>query len=172
MPPFSFQPLVENAVQHGLGSSSRAGRLQLAIRPSGPWLEMSVSDDGQGVPAGEVEQRFFGESARVHALALLRRRLRGLFGRAFQLEVRSEIGEGTTVTMHIPLRKQFGVGLEAKRAISSEVGELAPSDDLFSCGSGSELLLSDAGSKDRPPLIRHSFLIAKASWLSFPSSTA
>ena len=79
------------------------------------------------MPSREVEQRFFGESARVHALALLRRRLRGLFGRAFQLEVRSEIGEGTTVTMHIPLRKQFGVGLEAKRAISSEVSELAPS---------------------------------------------
>ena len=48
-------------------------------------------------------------------------------GREFQLEVLSEIGEGTTVTMRIPLRKQFGVGLEAKRAISSEVSELAPS---------------------------------------------
>jgi LytS/YehU family sensor histidine kinase len=87
---------------------------------------MSVSDDGQGVPSGEVEQRFFGERARVHALVLLRRRLQGLFGRAFQLEVRSEIGEGTAVTMRIPLRKQFGVGLEAKRAISSEVSERAP----------------------------------------------
>jgi LytS/YehU family sensor histidine kinase len=97
------------------------------MRPTGPWLEMSVSDDGQGVPAGEVEQRFFGERARVHALVLLRRRLQGLFGREFQLEVLSEIGEGTTVTMRIPLRKQFGVGLEAKRAISSEVSELAPS---------------------------------------------
>jgi len=33
---------------------------------------------------------------------LLRRRLQGLFGRSFQLEVRSEIGEGTTVTMRLP----------------------------------------------------------------------
>ena len=32
MPPFSFQPLVENAVQHGLHSSPRAGRLQLIVR--------------------------------------------------------------------------------------------------------------------------------------------
>ena len=38
MPPFSFQPLVENAVQHGLHSSSRAGRLQLIVRPKGEWL--------------------------------------------------------------------------------------------------------------------------------------
>jgi LytS/YehU family sensor histidine kinase len=122
IPSFAGQP-----VQHGLHSSPQAGRLRLAVRPTGEWLELSVSDDGQGVPSGEVEQRFFGERARVHALVLLRRRLQGLFGRSFQLEVRSEIGEGTTVTMRIPLRKQFGVGLEAKRAISPEVSELAPS---------------------------------------------
>ena len=53
MPPFSFQPLVENAVQHGLHSSPRAGRLQLVVRPTGQWLEMSVSDNGQGVPSTE-----------------------------------------------------------------------------------------------------------------------
>jgi two-component system LytT family sensor kinase len=116
-PPFSLQPLVENAVQHGLQSSPQAGQLQLAVRATGPWLEISVSDDGQGVPSTEVEQLFFAERPRVHALALLRRRLLGLFGDSFQLEVRSEIGEGTTVAMRIPLRKHFGVNLEAPRAI-------------------------------------------------------
>jgi two-component system, LytTR family, sensor kinase len=126
IPPFSFQPLVENAVQHGLHSSPQAGRLQLAIRPAGPWLEMSVSDDGQGVPASEVEQVFFGERHRVHALALLRQRLRGLFGRSFELEVRSEIGEGTTVTMRIPLPEAFRSGLESPRPITADLPELAP----------------------------------------------
>jgi two-component system, LytTR family, sensor kinase len=109
MPPFSLEPLVENAVQHGLHSSPRAGRLHLVVRVTGPWLEMSVRDDGQGVPSTEVEQLFFAERPRVHALVLLRRRLQGLFGHSFQLEVRSEIGDGTTVTMRIPLRKRFGV---------------------------------------------------------------
>jgi hypothetical protein len=42
------------------------------------------------------------------------------------LEVCSEIGEGTTVTMRIPLRKAFGVGLESPGAISSDLRELAP----------------------------------------------
>ncbi len=125
MPPFSFQPLVENAVQHGLHSSPRAGRLQLIARPTGEWLEMSVRDDGQGVPSTEIEYLFFAERPQVHALVLLRRRLRGLFGRSFQLEVRSEIGEGTTVTMRIPMPKRFGVGLESPRPISSELRELA-----------------------------------------------
>jgi two-component system sensor histidine kinase LytS len=115
MPPFSLQPLVENALEHGLHSSPQAGRLRLVVRPTGQWLEMSVSDDGQGVPSTEVEQLFFGERQRVHALTLLRRRLKGLFGRSFQLVVRSEVGEGTTVTMRIPLRKQLGVESEPPR---------------------------------------------------------
>jgi LytS/YehU family sensor histidine kinase len=87
---------------------------------------MSVTDDGQGVASSEVEQLFFAERPRVHALVLLRRRLQGLFGSSFRLVVRSEIGEGTTVTMRIPLRKRFGASLESPRVISSEFRELAP----------------------------------------------
>jgi LytS/YehU family sensor histidine kinase len=125
LPPFSLQPLVENAVEHGLHSSPQAGRLGLVVRATGPWLEMSVSDDGKGVPSTQVEQLFFAERQRVHALTLLRRRLQGLFGRSFQLEVRSEIGEGTTVTMRIPLRNRLGVGLESPEAITWDLRELA-----------------------------------------------
>jgi two-component system sensor histidine kinase LytS len=112
IPPFSFQPLVENAIQHGLGSSPRAGRLRIVIRAVGTWLEMSVSDDGQGVPSAEIERIFFAERPGVHALVLLRRRLQGLFGRSFQLEVRSGVGEGTTVAVRIPLERPSEVGEE------------------------------------------------------------
>jgi two-component system, LytTR family, sensor kinase len=126
IPPFSFQPLVENAVQHGLHSSPRAGRLQLAVRMAGPWLELSVRDDGQGVAAREVEHVFFGERPRVHALSLLRRRLQGLFGRSFKLEVHSELGQGTAVTMRIPLPEAFRRGPESSKPINSDLGELAP----------------------------------------------
>jgi LytS/YehU family sensor histidine kinase len=114
VPPFSLQPLVENAVQHGLQSSPKAGRLRLDVRHRmGEWLEMSISDDGYGVPASEVELVFFAVRPRVHALSLLRRRLRGLFGRSFRLEVCSEVGQGTTVTMRIPLRRQFNSAKES-----------------------------------------------------------
>ena len=108
-PPFSLQPLVENAVQHGLHSSAKAGRLRLAVRADREWLAMSVSDDGVGVPSKEVEQVFFQKRPRVHALWLLRRRLQILFGCGFSLEVCSEVGEGTTVTVRIPLRPSFEV---------------------------------------------------------------
>jgi two-component system LytT family sensor kinase len=104
IPPFSLQPLVENAVQYGLQSSPKAGCLRLVVRRRiGDWLDMSVCDDGLGVAATEVEQVFFAARPRVHALSLLRRRLQELFGRSFRLEVSSDIGRGTTVTMRIPL---------------------------------------------------------------------
>jgi LytS/YehU family sensor histidine kinase len=110
IPPFSLQPLVENAVQHGLQSSPKAGCLRLVVRRRiGEWLDLSISDDGQGVPATEVERVFFAVRPRVHALSLLRRRLQELFGRSFKLEVHSEIGKGTTVTMRIPLRTQLSI---------------------------------------------------------------
>ena len=110
VPPFSLQPLVENAVQHGLQSSPKAGCLRLVVRHrTGEWLDMSISDDGPGVPSTEVERVFFAVRPGVHALYLLRRRLQGLFGRSFRLEVRSEVGQGTTVTLRIPLRTRFEV---------------------------------------------------------------
>jgi len=117
IPPFSFQPLVENAIQHGLGSSRRAGRLRIVIRAIGTWLEMSVSDDGQGVRSAEIERIFFAERPGVHALVLLRRRLQGLFGRSFQLEVRSEVGEGTTVVVRIPLKQPSEIGEKSPRSL-------------------------------------------------------
>jgi two-component system, LytTR family, sensor kinase len=108
-PAFSLQPLVENAVQHGLQSSATAGRLRLAVQMAGEWLEMSVCDDGKGVPWREVEEVFFAERPRAHALSLLRHRLQKLFGRSFRLEVRSDVGQGTTVTLCVPLRPRFKI---------------------------------------------------------------
>jgi len=127
IPPFSLQPLVENAVQHGLQSSSKAGCLCLVIQRNGEWLDMSISDDGEGVPASEVESVFFEVRPRVHALSLLRRRLQGLFGRSFRLEVASSIGQGTTVTLRVPLRREVNVAGETLEVVASDPGQLASS---------------------------------------------
>ena len=107
VPPFSLQPLVENAVQHGVQSSPKSGQLHLVVRSIDQWLEMSVNDDGRGILSSEIEQVFFAVGPRAHALSLLRRRLQGLFGRSFQLEAQSEAGQGTTVTLRIPIQKSL-----------------------------------------------------------------
>jgi sensor histidine kinase YesM len=85
---------------------------------------MSVSDDGAGVSRAEIESVFFRKRERPHALTILRRRLQGLFGRCFHLEVRSEVGKGTTVTMRIPLRKRLEVGLVTDGVLGSRLPDL------------------------------------------------
>ena len=124
-PPFSLQLLVENAVQYGLEASAEAGQLCLAVRRVGQSLELSVSDNGRGVAAAQVERVFFGAPSRAHALGLLRRRLHGLFGGAFGLEVRSEVGQGTTVTLRMPLRTQSGLAEGARQTLAISRGQRA-----------------------------------------------
>jgi LytS/YehU family sensor histidine kinase len=126
-PPFSLQPLVENAVQHGLQSLPNGGRLCLVVKLLGQSLEMCVSDDGQGVPSTEVERVFFAARPQVHALALLRRRLQGLFGRCFRLEVYSELGQGTTVTVRIPLQTRAEVAGRSAGSVTANPRQLAAS---------------------------------------------
>jgi LytS/YehU family sensor histidine kinase len=105
VPPFSLQPLVVNAMQHGFQYCRKTRYLRLVVcRRIGEWLDVIVSDDGKGAPWTRSEQIFFAERLSDYALTLLRRRLRGLYSRSFKLEVLSEMGVGTTVTMRIPLR--------------------------------------------------------------------
>jgi two-component system sensor histidine kinase LytS len=126
LPPFSLQPIVENAVQHGLHSTPHAGRLSIVIGAVEQFLEVSVSDDGQGVPSADVEKIFFGNRTEVHAMALLRRRLQGLYHNSFRLEVRSELEHGTTVTMRIPLRRGSGISQNSDDDPVCDFYHLAP----------------------------------------------
>jgi hypothetical protein len=84
-----------------------AGRLQIFVRSIGRWLETTVRDDGKGMPAKQVEQLLLAGRPPAHALGLLRRRLQGLFGQAFHLEVRSEQGEGHGRDDAHPLTRPF-----------------------------------------------------------------
>jgi two-component system sensor histidine kinase LytS len=126
LPPFSLQPIVENAVQHGLHSTPHAGRLSIVIGAVEQFLVVSVSDDGRGVPSADVEKIFFGNRAEVHAMALLRRRLQGLYHNSFRLEVRSELEHGTTVTMRIPLRRGSGISQNSADDTVCDFYHLAP----------------------------------------------
>ena len=126
LPPFSLQPIVENAVQHGLHSTPHAGRLSIVIGAVEQFLEISVSDDGQGVPSADVERIFFGNRTEVHAMALLRRRLQGLYHNSFRLDVRSELEHGTTVTMRIPLRRGSGISQNSDDDAVCDFYHLAP----------------------------------------------
>ena len=99
---FVFLGLVEEAtVSHAGLLNERIVGVCAAGLLAGPWVGLAV-----------------GVFVTWLALVLLRRCLQGLFGSSFRLVVRSEIGEGTTVTICIPLRKQLGVGQESRGSIA------------------------------------------------------
>jgi LytS/YehU family sensor histidine kinase len=103
IPPFALQGLVENAVEHGRQIADVC-RVDITIRVKAERLEMTVADNGTGVPETEIQKAFFPSSSQPGRLTLLRRQLRELFGRSFKFEIDSETGAGTTARLSIPLQ--------------------------------------------------------------------
>ena len=94
VPPLVLQPLVENAIRHGISRKPGAGTIEIAAARTGASLEISVRDDGEGV----------SESAEGIGLSNTRRRLRQLYGDAQSLDLVKLAEGGSCVTLRIPLR--------------------------------------------------------------------
>lgn len=95
LPPLSVQPLVENAVRHGITVKEEGGEIRISTREDGAFYEVSVVDDGVGFDPG----RELDSSEHV-GIQNVRKRLADISGAA--LEVRSEPNCGTQVTIRIP----------------------------------------------------------------------
>lgn len=93
LPPMTLQPLVENALKHGLGGRLEGGRLGISTELSGEALRLTVTDDGAGLPARWSEGTGLGN---------LRRRLATLYGDAARLSVEAA-APGTRVTVEVPV---------------------------------------------------------------------
>ena len=95
LPPLLLQPLVENAIQHGLEPKIEGGLLQIRARVDGGVLEVSVRDDGLGLQAGGS-----GRGNGV-ALANIRERLAALHGDEASLTLRP-LQPGTEALLRLP----------------------------------------------------------------------
>ena len=97
VPEFILQPLVENALRHGIAKRSDAGTIEIsATREAGTFI-LTVSDDGPGLDEAS------GASSGV-GLANVRERLRTLYGDAAVLEIGSRPGGGVVATIRLPYR--------------------------------------------------------------------
>ncbi len=101
VPAMSVQPLVENAVRHGVELRAGTGRVQLSAVASGGDIELRVGDDGRGIEPERVPQVLAGAGGGI-GLSNVDARLRATFGDRYALRIESRLGQGTTVVMTVP----------------------------------------------------------------------
>ncbi|MDG4827750.1 histidine kinase [Solwaraspora sp. WMMD1047] len=109
LPFLCLQPLVENAVRHGLSRKPGLGMVSIEARDAGAECHITVEDDGVGMdPASLVTgiaeaSRYAGDDAGAHVgLSNVDERLRSVFGDQFGLVVETGPGSGTKVSMRVP----------------------------------------------------------------------
>lgn len=98
VPHLILQPIVENAIRHGIGKSSSAGRILISTARIEGSVEIRVQDDGPGFSRGHcAEHEGIG-------LANTRARLQQLYGEDAGMEIGNGHGGGATVTLRFPFR--------------------------------------------------------------------
>jgi two-component system LytT family sensor kinase len=103
MPVLSLQPLVENAVRHGLAQKSGSGRITILAEDHGGEAVISVEDDGVGEDPERVRRALAGdESLDGVGLGNVDERLRTAYGDDHGLVVETAPGAGTKVTLRVP----------------------------------------------------------------------
>lgn len=105
IPRLSLQPLVENAVKHGITPKIGNGTVWIQAEVKEDELYFYVRDDGMGIPQerlSEVLKPGVGSGNGV-GMANVHERLRGLYGEDYGLQIESVLGQETTVIMHLPL---------------------------------------------------------------------
>ena len=95
VPTFLLQPLIENAIRHGIAPRSEPGRIEITARREGAQLYVEVRDDGPGLCAGTKSGSGVG-------LANTRARLLHLYGEAQQFEIVNDARGGCAARVHLP----------------------------------------------------------------------
>jgi two-component system LytT family sensor kinase len=109
LPVLSLQPLVENAVRHGVEPDADGGLVTIEGIDLGVDVELRVSDDGGGIDPERATAALAGEGRGI-GLGNVHGRLLSTFGEDYGLQVESPDGRGTTVVMTLP---KFRPGVRA-----------------------------------------------------------
>ena len=103
VPSLVLQPLVENAVRHGLEQLSGTARLQISAEDGGHEAVVTVEDHGVGTDPEQLADVLAGrQGGQSIGLRNVDERLRATFGNDHGLTIETGVGAGTKVTMHLP----------------------------------------------------------------------
>ncbi len=103
IPFLSLQPLVENAVRHGLEAKEGPGHITICANDSGAFAEVTIEDDGVGMDPEHLRSVLAGHTDGVHVgLRNVDARLRQVYGDEHGLIIDTAPGEGTMITMRVP----------------------------------------------------------------------
>jgi two-component system LytT family sensor kinase len=101
VPAMSIQPLVENAVRHGVERRAGSGQVEIIGRVVGGDVELRVRDDGAGIEPERVPDVLAGAGGGI-GVSNVDARLRASFGERYALRIESSVGLGTTAMMTVP----------------------------------------------------------------------
>jgi LytS/YehU family sensor histidine kinase len=108
IPALLVQPLVENAVKHGITPLRQGGEVGLtaSLAPdiSGSWLNIMVTDNGKGLDNNNL----IANRQRGVGLNNIERRLRCHYGEQAAMNISGQLGEGTTVKLTLPVTNKTG----------------------------------------------------------------
>lgn len=111
VPKTMIQPLVENAILHGILPTEAPGKIWIIIQKQGGKLCVMVKDEGIGLSKEQLKRFKQGETmaenkTRKHiGVENVRNRIHYLYGEEFGMEIQSTQGKGTTVILTLPVKR-------------------------------------------------------------------
>lgn len=116
VPPFTLQPVVENAVKHGLQPKPGGGQVEIVVEEQAEEIKVTVRDNGVGMPGRELTRILepgYGHGNGL-GLSLVNERMKSLYGENYALQITSSPGRGTAVVLRFPKDADTeGVGVYA-----------------------------------------------------------
>lgn len=128
VPNFILQPLIENAIIHGLEPKVEKGKLLLRIKKQGEKLYFLIADDGVGMSEREIEilyeQCEENDTSKSIGIKNVYRRLILCYGENSRLYIKSKKNKGTEIRFSIPLQekvKDSDAGMQSIKTVTTQV---------------------------------------------------
>lgn len=102
IPPLLLQPIVENAIKHGIMVRRSGGNIKVSAKSDRRGVTITVKDNGVGIEKEKLLEILKDDNSENGALKNIRRRLNLKYGDAARLDITSKPGSGTAVVLRIP----------------------------------------------------------------------